>query len=321
MQRIATAFAVLLLLTIPVYAADSAEPLPTAEDLHKMFSDKQYAPLLLKITRLLQLKGDAAKTYDHVDLWLLKGETHLQLKQQSLAMPALASAVKEITDRTDAKEANTARATEILVKRSRVFQFTPKYPAQGQPVKPISILDLDQRKACFTAMLEDSKTELAAKVKTAKSSTTLQPIIEAVKAVADLRTLEMAALGTDDLAAPYLDSLAAQGQDLMSRGVKDLQSREETINKKANQLITMPGNTTAGGAQRSNKRGLDPQGTKDLKDIEAEAERVVDAAKQFADLSKTSAAAFATVRDSADTVAKAAKATLEADYRGTTTLR
>src|SRR4051794_13841822 len=208
-----TAITLLLLLTTltpTTSAAPAAEPLPTPDDLHQLFKDKQYAPLLLKLQRVLQLKGDAAKRYDRCDLLVLKGETHLQLKEQSLATAAFADAIKSIDDQTDPKEAATARAIALLVKRSRVFMFTPRTAPRGQAPKPISILDLDQRPVAFAAMFEDARVDTLAKLKAAKSSKTLMPIVEAVNAAADLRVLELASTGKDELSAAQLDGLAVQ---------------------------------------------------------------------------------------------------------------
>ena len=75
-------------------AADTPEPLATPEQLHQLFKDKDYSSVLQKLNRILQLRGDAARPYDQVELLLLKVATHLALKQQSLAMSAAEAAVK-----------------------------------------------------------------------------------------------------------------------------------------------------------------------------------------------------------------------------------
>src|SRR5438309_385327 len=89
-------------LALPARAdAPQAEPLPTSEQLHQMFKDGQYQPLLQKLARVLQLRGPASQRYDPVDLDLLKVDTHLQLKELSLATAAAEQAVKAIDDHTD----------------------------------------------------------------------------------------------------------------------------------------------------------------------------------------------------------------------------
>ena len=58
----------LLLVPGAVVRAAEAEPLPTSEELHKLYDEGQYQPLLAKLPRVLALKGPAAAKYDLVDL-------------------------------------------------------------------------------------------------------------------------------------------------------------------------------------------------------------------------------------------------------------
>src|SRR5207302_4158877 len=111
-------------LAVAAAPAAPAEALATSDELRQLFKDKQYQPLLQKLQRVLLLKGDAAKPYDRCELLMLKGETHLQLKEQSLAATSYAEAVKAIDAQTDAKEAASAQATVLLVKRAHAYACT-----------------------------------------------------------------------------------------------------------------------------------------------------------------------------------------------------
>jgi hypothetical protein len=298
------------------------EPLPTNDELHQMYKDQQYAPLLLKLARVMQLRGNAARPYDHVELLLLKTDTHLQMKEQALAVAAAAAAVKAIDDQTDPKLAATAKATEKLLRQSRNYAFTPRTAPRGQIPQPISVLDPDKRKDCFAAMFEDSRTEILAKVRVAKTARTLVPIIDAIKAVSDLRTLEMAAYGKDELSAAQLDGLSLQAKDLMSRAVKDLKDQADKCHDRANEVLPAQapvGTGGIGGTQMYYKKGLYGTMYNDLKKIISQSEQIAEAAKQFADLSKATADGFGEVQDAAEKVAKSAKTTLEDDYSGTFT--
>src|SRR5260370_3333840 len=95
-------------------AAPPVDALPSTEELHQLFKDKQYQPLLQKLLRVLQLKGDAAGRYDKCELLLLKGDTHLQLREQSLSTAAFAEAGKASADQTDAHEAGVSGAAARL---------------------------------------------------------------------------------------------------------------------------------------------------------------------------------------------------------------
>jgi hypothetical protein len=319
-----TAGMVIVLAMVVAARADTPEPeaLPTQDELHQLYKDKQYQPLLQKMARVLLLRGNAAKRYDRVDLLMLKGDTHLQLKEQSLAGNAYAAAVKEINDQTDAKEAAVAKATSLLFKKSRNYTFTPQTAARGQVPQPISVVDLDQRTVCFAAMFDDARVQIVSKVKAAKSSKTLQPIVDAVNAVAELRTLEMAAYGKDEQSAAQLDGLALQAKDLMTRAVKDLKSQAEKCNQRANDLLPVHLTQNSGAVspeQLYYKKGLEGNMQRELKGIISDCDRIAEAAKQFSEVSKSVADAFGEVQDAAEKVAKAAKTTLEDDYTGTYT--
>jgi hypothetical protein len=330
-MRFAARFAAAIVLLLPMLAgpapraakADSpvtSEPLPSGDQLHQLFKDKQYTVLLQKLSRVLQLRGDAARVYDKIDLLLLKADTHLQLKEQSLAVAAASAAVKLIDeDHTDLKQAAVAKATEKLLKQTHGYTFTPRTAPRGQLPQPISLLDVDRRADCFAAMFNDAKFDIASKMRAAKSARTLLPIIEAIKAVAELRTLELAAYGKDEQSAAQLDGLANQAKDLMAKAVKDLKAQADKDHDRANDLLPVRVDTRVAltSTQLYYKKGLEGDMMRELNKIVADSEAIAEAAKQFADISKAAADGFGEVQDAAEKVAKSAKATLEDDYTGT----
>jgi hypothetical protein len=302
--------------TRKVRAADP-EPLPTAPDLHKMFDSAQYQPLLAKLARVLQLKGDAARPYDRVDLSTLKADTLLQLKQQASAIASLNDAVKAITDQTDPKVAAQARATLVLLKHSQALAYTPKNP----PSSPISILDMTKRKTAYTALLADMHAEVAAKAKTAKAGKTLPPIIEALRGISDLRAVEMMAKDTDADSSQIAEDLASQAKTLMSDAVQTMSKRGAEIDADANTVLTNPASNagrtrgTQTNAMATYKKGLDTKSANELKQIVDTCTKIESLAKDFQDVSKQNAAGFKEIADTADHTAKAATTTLNADYR------
>ena len=169
-----------LTFAIEARAADP-EPLPTPEQLHKLFNDGQYQPLLQKLVRVLQLKGTAAQGYDRIDLLMLRGEVFLRLKQQPKAIESFDAALTEIAaadpkSPVDPKVAAVARATELLVKQSKQYVYTPKTMKVGVPSQPVSVLDMAQRKAGFAALLADMTADLTPKAKAAKSANRWCPL-------------------------------------------------------------------------------------------------------------------------------------------------
>lgn len=326
--------------------ADKApEPLPTTDELHQLFKDHDYSTLLQKLNRVLQLRGDAAKAYDFIDLNLLKVDAHLQLKELSLASSAATAAVRLIDeDRTPPKEAAVARATELMLQRSRAWAYAPRVFPAGHPPQPLSIVDPDARPAVFGAMFDDAKGGILAKVRAGKQSRTLGPIIDAVKAGSEMRTLELAAFGKDEQSAAQLNDLANAAHDVMAKAVKEMVDRQDKINAAANELLlvsnvsTSPyGNTAVGaggggiratvgtignsgtvggGVDVYRKRGLSIQASQELRGIISTSDQVKVVARQFVQVSKEAAPALKELQDAADKLGLAAKATLEDDYGG-----
>ena len=301
-----------------VRAAD-AETLATAAELHKMFDGGEFQPLLAKVTRVLQLKGDAALPYDHVDLATLKANTLLEMKQQASAIASLNEAIKAITDQTDPKFAIQARATLILVKRSQAFGYAPKTP----PAKPIGILDMAQRKAAYTALLADLHAEVTAKAKAAKAGKSLPPIIEAVRSISDMRSVEMMARDSDTESMQFADDLATQAKTLMTDAVQTMSKRGGEIDAEANAYLAPPTRTTAARMKGSSsntdpvnrqKFGLTSKMINELKQIIDNSTKVASVAKDFEEVSKQNAAGFKEITEIADRAAKAASVTLSADY-------
>lgn len=317
----------LAVLTTRLSAAPPAEALATGDELHKMFDDAQYQPLLQKLARVLQLKGEAARPYDRVDLETLRADTLLQLKQQGSAVQSANNAVKAINDQTGIKVAAQARATQILLKHSQAYLYTPKQ--QGPPAgKPISILDMTQRKSAYQGLLAEVTAEVKAKIKTAKAGKALPPILDAVGSLTDMRALELMATDTDVESQKVADELAKQAKILMTDGLSSTSILAAQIDDDANTLTAVPsgmqrnpGRGGAGGGGSSTgstytKKGLTSKTTGELKEIIDTTARIATLARDFAELSKVNAAGFNDLALSAEKTNKAATTTLNANYAG-----
>ena len=296
------------------------EPPATSDVLHKMFDDAQYQPLLQKLARVLQLKGDAAKAYDRVDLETLRADALLQLKQQATAVASLNDAVKAIDDQTPEKVAARARATQILLKHAQAYQYTPKPKAAGDAPKPINILDMTKRKDAFIALLADMNAEVTAKIKTAKAGKTLPPIIEAVRSITSMRAVELMAQDSDSDSQKVADALAAQAKTMMTDTLTPMTKLAKEIDDDANTLVLNPQMRSPGRAiggtttDTFHKRGLTTKSTSQLREIIDTSVKIASVAKDFSEVSKDSAAGFKELADNAEKTAKAASVTLNADY-------
>jgi hypothetical protein len=127
-----------------------------------------------------------------------------------MAMDAFSQASRA-TD--DPQKQAVARATEILIRRSKPLGYVPrtaraggceprvaKAPAAAAPKaqasQPIPIMEAADRKQAFAALFADEFAVVDPKVKAATKSNALPPVIDAIKSVGDLRAVEIAANGS-----------------------------------------------------------------------------------------------------------------------------
>jgi hypothetical protein len=314
--------------------APKNEPLPTMGELQKLYADKQWQPLLQGISRVLPLRGPAAQPYDRYELFSMKGEAHLALKQQ----PAASSAFEEASklEGIDKVKKATADSMVLLVKRSQQGQFTRKSPT-SQPSEPknFDLLDQSKRKDAFAALAADELAALQPKAKAATSGTTLRPIAELLKSLDNLKQAEMAANNSPDtpLADGLVAPLASRAKDLSAKEVQQQKSRVDAIENGANQIIDVPDRSRAGrgypgaggGAnpgypaeRRYKKRGLQGMDQQNLKQIIGYCQDIAAADKQLAEVFGDPGQPLLDVAKDADALATKAQTILNTDYSITT---
>ena len=200
---------------------DAKDALPTMADLRQQFKDGKHQDLLKQIQRLLQLKGDAAKTYDRYELFCLRGESFLRIKSMPLAADAFDDAAEVAKD--DSKKEGVAKGTAVLIRRSKQIGYVPR-PAKAErgkpppppPPAPMQIIEQEDRKVAFARLLEDERAAVVPKLEAAQSGTSLPPIIEVAKMLGDLQAVEIAATGKGEATQAMTKDLAARSHDLIA---------------------------------------------------------------------------------------------------------
>ena len=224
----------------PAGRAAGAAPAPAAEaprsqeEIQGTFDAGDYAGALKQVSRVINLKGEAAAGYDRYALWMLKGESHLRLKQLKQAGEAFAAAAKETQD--DA-EAAKARATRQMVAEAKAYQVKRRALGRGEKPQSADILDPDQREQALRILYEDAKVQTGPVVKAALKARELPPIARALEVLAGARDLELAATGGEGELATARDDVARRARELIERELSDMRENVETIRKEANQTI------------------------------------------------------------------------------------
>src|SRR5688572_20637109 len=212
------------------------EALPTMEQLNAQLAEGKHQEVLKHVAKLLGLRGEHAKTYDRYDLLCLRGEAALRGKANSMAMEAFAQASKAATDPD--KQA-IARATELLIRRSKPLGYVPR-STQAAPAarkvdaaavkkanEPIPYIEPDDRKRAFAALFADEMAVVAPKVKAATNANGLPPIIDAIKSIGDLRALEVAATGSSAQTKAISGDLGAHAHQLIAGTLGPMERRVE----------------------------------------------------------------------------------------------
>ena len=300
-------------------ASAQSEPLPSIQELQQLQAEKQWQPLLQKLQRVLQLRGDAAKNFDRYELFTMKGEAHANLKQPGPASQAFNEAAKEAA--SDKQRAAVASTTALIIKRSKSFVYKRKSPTtQPSDPKEFDVLDATKRKNAFAALAADELAVLQPKVKSATNANNLRPVIELMKSMGDLRSAELAANGTTAMSDSLLPPLAARSKDLSAKYVADQQIVVDNIEKTANTVIDVGPDRRGAYQGRTydrlyRKRGLLPADQNALKDAIQTCNEIATGDKELADVfGPELGKPLLAVAEQATAVAQKAQSVLAADY-------
>ena len=283
-------------------AAGQPDPLPTVEDVRKQLAAGDAAEALKQVNRLLLLRGKAAEGFDKYELLTLKGDAHLKLR----AGEAAAAAFRQAAAATeDPQQQAVARATELLVKRSKNLAYTPKKSARGQKAEPVDVANPDSRQKALAALFVDEVGPLVPKVEAAARANTVGPMIQAMAAAREVQFLEQAANGSADQVGGMIETLADAGEEMLGKVVEKGTKRVDRITALANetehvrQIIP-----TSYGAYRTvtipRRRGIRSDDVTELKNIVDACDEVVAQANALAEASGAEAESLEDLTDSAE---------------------
>lgn len=289
MKRISLlAFGLAACVAVAVSAAPASKPaLPTQEDIQKAFDAKDYAGVLEKLGRVLPLKGDAAAPYDRYELLILKGESHLRLKQLKSAGDAFAAAAKETKE--DDKAA-IARATQRVLREAKGTEVRRHVPKRGEKLVSADLIDPDHRADAFKIVYDDLRTVAQPKVKAALRSESLQQIDDALKSIADLRDLEIASSGGDTENLATQQELSERGKHLIEKELGRMQKDVADIRDNANQIVrekiiestSLTGRNPDSTSVMTVRRGISKEDRVHLETIMADCKRAIETSKALA---------------------------------------
>jgi hypothetical protein len=254
--------------------------LPTQDDIRKAFEAKQYAKVIADVGRVLPVRRETAVGYDRYELLMLKGESHLQLKQAKSAGDAFTAAAKETRDEI---KAATARATQRMLRESKGLTAQRRHSASASSTgggasataagpASVDLLDREKREDALRLTYDNLRDAAEPKVKEATRSRTLPPILDALTALSDIRDLELAATGGDSSTASARQELGERARSLMSKELDRTEGDIKLMFESANNVVTtrttaVTSITTGAGYDQTKvyRRGLSAKDRTDLK--------------------------------------------------------
>jgi hypothetical protein len=320
MTRLSVLFTTVLLI-LPVAPARGQAPdvATTTEDIKAAFEKGDYQETLKLLSRVLSIRGKAAQGIDRYPLLMLRAESYLKLRTQTLAVQALEDAAKAAKAVEDDKGAAQARAVTMLIKRSKGLQFTPKVAVgERKALAPIDITDEKKRPEALEALYAEEKALAKPLVQAADKGKSLVPVAKALKVVVALKDLEVAATGSDAETADTIKDLVDRAHKLMSRGLDEMTRKTDRIAERANELIQKEVLRTDGTREYvTRRRGIVNEESKELKQYVEDCKRIVESCKELTASFTDDAEPFEDLEDQAKDTAERAYDVLKDNYSRT----
>jgi hypothetical protein len=292
---------------------------PSVDEVQQLIDQKQYPAAVKAAGKLLSLHGQAAAGIDRFQVTMLKGYAQAGMKSISTAVMTFKSAKKETKDDNEIALADWT-ADLFHIADSTIFMSKTAGPQQKHG--PFDLLNTDQRKQAFGALLDDNLAALQPKLKSAVVAQNIPQIWPVIQQVMDLDRLDVIANGSDEKTTEMSSALLEHARNLLSNALKTDWARVSDIDTHANTTVSVPTLTNIGGQvvtqEMTHKVGLTGDNQSELKNIISVCGKIHDAAEAFISISKSDKE-WSSVLSDADRVAGRASDVLSADYGTNTT--
>ncbi len=221
-----------------VGSARAADGLPSLEDMKKMETDANWAELAAACAQVANLRGEAAKAYPPVEVWLLRGEAQLQLNQFAPASLSFGKVPQQ--EGVEQKVADQAEAMSQLLKRTDARGYTPRPTKQIPKPETYPIIDKAARPAAIKALYESELSAVKSDLATTKSKFSFSAVEKTIKQIVELQPLERAVTDKADTCKALVDEATAMVGDMMIASADKMNSDVDRIEKTANETIRVP---------------------------------------------------------------------------------
>jgi hypothetical protein len=219
-------------------SARAADGLPSLEDMKKMETDGKWSELAAACAQVVNLRGEAAKAYPPVEVWLLRGEAQLQLNQFSPASLSFGKVPQQ--EGVEQKVADQAEAMSQLLKRTDARGYTPRPTRQVPKPQTYPIIDKAARSAAIKALYESELSEVKSDLATTKTKFSFSAVEKTIRQIVELQPLERAATEKADTCKALVDEATAMVGDMMVASAEKMNTEVERIEKNANETVRVP---------------------------------------------------------------------------------
>jgi hypothetical protein len=232
-----------LLLFATLAAAPLRSPAASSDDIQAMFDAGKFRQVLRETAIVLSLRDAEKMGYDLHDIWLLKAEAHLRLRQQILSGGAFESASKLAPD---SATADLDHATGQAVGESKAGVYIPVTDRDDIRAKGFSLIDPADRPKALEALFEDRLSAGKDTLDPLEKEKSLQKVMDAGDTFNELRRLERAATatnstaGTTDRTDAIAKKIAAHADRLIGDPLVKESDQIEQIARNCAQMISVP---------------------------------------------------------------------------------
>jgi hypothetical protein len=216
-----------ILIVLRVAACAPAQNV-SLDDVRSDVAKEDYRSAAQKLDKLLFPSMPELTPAQRYELLMLKGECQLQLKDRIGASSAFKSAAKYAGD---VKELAAARANMLIIDRSTLGKFIPRF---GTGAEPIEILPMDARKRAMMAFEAELASQYKSQIDAALEATKLPPIEQVFTHAADMYALELFATGQASQTSKVMEQLGGHAYDLLRSESSRLSARVDYLGQLAN---------------------------------------------------------------------------------------
>jgi hypothetical protein len=275
----------LLCLIASLAAAPLRSPAASSDEIHAMFDAGKFRQVLRETAIVVHLRDADKLGYDLHDIWLLKAEAHLRLKQQILSAQAFESASKVAPD---SATADLDHATGLAVGESKAGMYVRVAEREDARAKGMSVIDPAGRAKALEALFEDRLAAAKDSLDALEKQKSVKKIVDASDTLAELRRLERAATatstaaGNSDRTDAIADKLATRADRLIGDPLVAESNQVEQIARNAAQMVTVQVNVPdptnpkkTQTQQQQAKQGLSAADLQFLTQVETDCRRTI----------------------------------------------